>query len=913
MKTDLPVAGRKVYLRDYTVPNFRVLATELTVELLADCAEVGARLTFARHPEAPADAPLVLSGAGLELLALAWNGQALADGEWHWADEQWVFPGAGDEGVLETRVRIRPDANLALEGLYRSHGLYCTQCEAEGFRKITLYPDRPDVLAPFRVTVVGDKASCPVLLANGNCVARGDLEGGRHFATWEDPHPKPSYLFALVAGDLACLEDRFVTASGREVVLQIFTAPEDQDKCRHAMDSLKASMRWDEEKYGCEYDLDIYMIVAVSHFNMGAMENKGLNVFNTSCVLAHPATTTDAGFQRVESVVAHEYFHNWSGNRVTCRDWFQLCLKEGFTVFRDQQFSADQLSAAVQRLEDVAFLRTHQFAEDAGPLAHPVRPESFVEINNFYTLTVYEKGAEIARMLHTVLGAEGFRRGTDRYFADNDGRAATVEDFLDALGAANGRDLADWTPRWLRWFRQPGTPTVRAQVDWRADRRELVLTLSQSQPALAGHPQPEPLPVPVRVGLVGAEGELTARLAARPEGTQEGAPDGTVNEATGRDFLLLLSEREQQWTFSEVAVAAGDVPVLSLFRDFSAPVNIDYACDDADLARLVRHDGNGFNRWAAAQTLATREILARYAALATGAGEGGPAAAADPAPGVLADALAGIWPALADSDPALAVKLLELPSPGYLAEQVDVYDPPRLHAAREAVLATVLQPLLARLRVILARGDMLRPYHYAADDIAARALARTALDGLALLAPDEAAGIAAGWLAAAPHMTAEQSALTLLVHHRLAGADAALQRFHQRWRHEALVLDQWFATQASRPAADAVEAAQALLAHPDFDATVPNRVRAVLTQLGMNNPVAFHRADGSGYALLAAQIREIDARNPQLASRLSGVFGIWRKLDAARQTLVRGHLDALLAGTLSPDVRETLSRIRGEG
>lgn len=887
MKTDLPVSTETIYLKDYQVPNFNILHTELTVELLPDCALVSAQLEFERHPEAPADAPLVLLGADLELLEVRWNDESLTEADWHWVGEQWHFKRPTDRGVLTTKVRIYPDSNLALEGLYRSHGMYCTQCEAEGFRKITLYPDRPDVLAPFRTTVIASKAQCPVLLSNGNCVATGEYGDGRHWATWDDPHPKPSYLFALVAGKLSCLEDRFTTMSGREITLQIFTAPEDQDKCRHAMTSLQAAMRWDEQRYGREYDLDIYMIVAVSHFNMGAMENKGLNVFNTSCVLAHPATTTDLGFQRVESVVAHEYFHNWSGNRVTCRDWFQLCLKEGFTVFRDQQFSADQLSAAVQRLEDVAFLRTHQFAEDAGPLAHAVRPESFVEINNFYTLTVYEKGAEIARMLHTVLGEAGFRQGTDRYFADNDGRAATVEDFLAALGQGNELSLATWMPKWLRWYRQPGTPTVKVLSVWDQDKKTLLVTLKQSQPALTGQPAPEPLPIPVKMGFIGQQGPLTVRL------------DGHRRD----EFLLLLEEQEQRWLFADVE----EIPVLSLFRDFSAPVRIDYACADAELGRLVRGDSNGFNRWAATQTLATREILA----LAGMPQDGDAYAKPDGETSVLVDALVEIWPELAVSDPALATKMLELPSLAYLADQVEVYDPLALFNAREQLLRNILKPLEKTLQAILAHEVMLKPYHYSADAIAARGLERLALDGLARIAPEVAASIARQWIQAAPHMTAEQSALTVLVHHDLPGADAALEAFYRRWHKDALVLDQWFATQVSRPDVASVERAQALLGHADYDRSVPNRVRAVLSQLSNNNPVAFHRADGAGYALLAAEAIRIDAQNPQLASRMVGAFGVWQKLDAKRQERVRHILDDLLTQSLSSDTRETLQRVRG--
>ncbi len=871
---------RTIYLRDYTVPNFVVTSVELQVELLSGMAEVSARLQLVRHAQASANAPLMLHGVDLELLSVSWNDRVLSDDEWYWQDELWVFPGADAEGVLQTRVRINPAKNLALEGLYQSHGLYCTQCEAEGFRKITLYPDRPDVLASFTTTIIADKAECPVLLSNGNCVASGDYDDGRHWATWVDPHPKPSYLFALVAGDLACLDGEFVTRSGRQVALKIYTAIEDQDKCDHAMTSLQAAMRWDEEVYGCEYDLDIYMIVAVSHFNMGAMENKGLNIFNTSCVLAHPKTTTDAGFQRVESVVAHEYFHNWSGNRVTCRDWFQLCLKEGFTVLRDQQFSADQLSAAVQRLEDVAFLRAHQFAEDASPLAHAVRPESFVEINNFYTLTVYEKGAEIARMLHTVLGAAGFRRGSDRYFADNDGRAATVEDFLTAMAQANDRPVDAFLDQWLRWYQQPGTPKVSVQTEWDQQTQRLTLTLTQDQPNPLGI-EVRPLPIPVKLALLNRQGVMLVQL----DGEQ------------AQEFLLLLESRQQQWVFEQVA----EQPVLSVLRDFSAPVLLDYACSDEELAVVLAADDNGFNRWAAMQELASRCLLARYRQQPQ----------AEYCQQVLQQALQQAWPVLVKTDPALAAKLFELPALSYLAEALGQHDPVRLYELRETLLQQLLQPLEAELTAIVAQADMQQDYVYNAQSIAKRSLARMALDGLVRLQPAKTAETALAWVQQAPHMTAEQAGLSILVHHQLPGADIAVGAFYERWRHEALVLDQWFATQVQRPSADTLTQADALLAHPDFDWTVPNRVRAVVAQVAMNNPLAFHRQDGEGYRWLAQQVRRIDAHNPQLASRLAGAFGIWRKLDDARQQLVKAVLDDLLAATLSADSRETLTRLRG--
>lgn len=885
MKSEADVAAKTIYLKDYQAPHYALEHTELHVELLGDYTEVSAELRFKRALTAPKNAVLTLLGADLELLSVAWNGQLLSANDWQWQDEKWQFTGASDGGVLSTKVRIYPDQNLALEGLYRSHGLYCTQCEAEGFRKITLYPDRPDVLSTFRTTIVADKASCPVLLSNGNCVASGDADNGRHWATWEDPHPKPSYLFALVAGDLAVMSDSFTTVSGREVALEIYTAEVDQDKCDHAMRSLQAAMRWDEERYGCEYDLDRYMIVAVSHFNMGAMENKGLNVFNTSCVLAHPATTTDAGFQRVEAVVAHEYFHNWSGNRVTCRDWFQLCLKEGFTVFRDQQFSADQLSAVVQRLEDVAFLQTHQFAEDAGPLAHAVRPESFVEINNFYTLTIYEKGAEIARMLHTFLGADSFRRGSDHYFKTYDGQAAIVEDFLSSMAVANGLDSDAFVGQWLRWYRQPGTPVVSVNSVWQKDIQRLTLTLTQTQPAKNGL-TPEPLPIPVRLGFIGNEGELSTSL----------------NGVMANEHLLVLEQAEQSWQFDDVVHA----PVLSLFRDFSAPVRVKAEFSDIDLAQLIRLDSNSFNRWSASYALATREILVLAEQYRSG-----DLSAHQPQESALAAAIAEVWSALAASDPALAAKMLQLPSLAYLSDQVLCYDPEALQRARENVLLQVLAPLQSALGVVLAKQEMLKPYIYSAQDIAARSVEAVALDGLSRLQSGAAAAIAQHWLNEAPHMSAEQTALTALVHHQLPGADEALQAFYTRWKHEPLVLDQWFAIQASAPQVETRERVEALLAHSDFDATVPNRVRAVIGQFANNNPVAFHDAEGRGYGLLAKQLLAIDARNPQLASRLAGAFGIWQKLDESRQEHLLRELDALLAGDLSSDTRETLSRIRG--
>lgn len=858
-----------IYLRDYQPYPFEVPEVSLVVSLFDTHTDVTTTLTVVRKAQTASDAPLVLAGTGFELLQLSWNGVALDPAEVVRSDECWFVPAPGAQGVLRSTVRLAPDQNLALEGLYRSQGLFCTQCEPEGFRRITLHPDRPDVLSRYHVRIEADQAQCPVLLSNGNCVKQEVLPHGRHAAEWTDPYPKPSYLFALVAGDLACLEDTFVTAEGRSVRLALYTEPQDQDKCGHAMSALKAAMAWDEQQYGRCYDLDVYMIVAVSHFNMGAMENKGLNIFNTSCVLAHPDTTTDAGFQRVESVVAHEYFHNWSGNRVTCRDWFQLCLKEGFTVFRDQQFSGDQLSPAVQRLEDVAYLTAHQFAEDAGPLSHPVRPESFVEINNFYTLTVYEKGAEIARLLHTVLGAAAFRRGCDRYFADFDGQAVTVEDFLGSFQRALSLPES-WVSLWLRWYQQAGTPTVTVHSDWSAAQGRLTVTLSQALPDARALP----VPIPLRVALVGSTG-----LLPWPDGTQES--------------LWMLDERTQTW----VVEGLTEAPVLSLNRGFSAPIRLDQSLSDDDLARLMRVETEGFSRWMAQQRLAQRVLLAAESGIDGASRRAWLAALVDS------------FDALVVDDPALAARWLDLPPLSQLAEAQPGQDPLALYARREALQRAVAAALQDRWPKILAEGALAAPYTYTSAALSARALARVALSHAAWVLPELAQRVCDALLTSAPHMTAVQAALATWVHHQWPGADQKLTAFYTRWQHEPLVLDAWFALQASVPAAETLATADRLLAHPDYDATVPNRVRAVVATVAANVP-AFHQVDGSGYVWFGQQVAQLDARNPQLASRLANAFASLRGFDVGRQRQVASVLDGLLAGDLSADSRETLSRLR---
>ncbi len=873
---------RTIYLKDYRAPAFQILHTELTVDLHDGYALVTAVLDIERAEHAESNEALRLHGVDLELLELAIDGFKRLPADYVQLGEDLEIANVPDRFELQTRVRIYPEKNTALEGLYQSNGMYCTQCEAEGFRKITYYLDRPDVMAVFRTTIMADKARYPVLLANGNPVAQGDLAQGRHFVTWEDPFKKPSYLFAMVAGNLSVVEDRFTTMSGRTVALRIYVEAQDLDKCAHAMSSLKRSMQWDEQVYGREYDLDIFMIVAVSHFNMGAMENKGLNIFNTSCVLANPLSTTDAGFQRVESVVAHEYFHNWSGNRVTCRDWFQLSLKEGFTVFRDQQFSADQLSAPVQRIEDVGFLRAHQFAEDAGPLSHPVRPESFIEINNFYTATVYEKGSELVRMLHTLLGPQGFRAGTDLYFERHDGQAVTVEAFVQALADANQQDLGDF----MRWYRQPGTPTLKAVTHYHAERQEFVLELTQQLPVREGFAQPLPLVIPVRMALLGGNGEALPLVLAG----EEGAP---------LERLLVLRESSARFVFSGIA----ERPLPSLLRDFSAPVRLDCPYSDAELIFLMRHDGNGFNRWSASQELFTRIIL--------GLSEQYVAGQPLQLPVAPMQALASLLPELLAQDLALAAKLLQLPSMGFLLEQVGTIYPDALEAAVQALrlgLAQALEPLLSQQYQALQASAS--DYVYSAEAIAQRSFKNTCLDYLLCLDQPVYADWAEQQFRQARHMTDELGALQRMVHAGLPAAGGCMQRFYQRWQAEALVLDQWFSLQATSPLAGGLARVQALQEHADFSLRNPNRVRALLGQFANNNLAQFHRADGKGYEWLCTQIKALDVLNPQIASRLLGAFNAWRRLESGRQSLVEQALKGLhTAAGISPDVYETVDRL----
>ncbi|MBR9885143.1 MAG: aminopeptidase N [Oceanospirillales bacterium] len=860
-----------IYLKDYQVPAYLIEHTDLRFELAEEETLVRATLQVRRNPACTrTKAALELHGhESVELCRLSIDGEILSERDFSRDDELLCIPAVPSRFTLECVTRIHPQSNTALEGLYKSDGMFCTQCEAEGFRRITFYPDRPDVMSVFRTTVVAERARYPVLLSNGNPVELGDEDDGRHFVTWEDPFPKPAYLFALVAGDLAVLEDSYTTASGRSVKLQIFADSKDLDKLDHAMLSLKRAMQWDEQVYGREYDLDIYMIVAVDFFNMGAMENKGLNIFNTSCVLASPRTTTDAAFQRVEGVVAHEYFHNWSGNRVTCRDWFQLSLKEGFTVFRDSEFSADMNSRTVKRIEDVALLRTAQFAEDAGPMAHPVRPESFIEISNFYTLTVYEKGCEVVRMLHTLLGAELFRKGTDLYFERHDGQAVTTDDFVQAMADVSGRDLTQFK----RWYSQAGTPRVEVSDSWDESTGQYRLTFRQSCPATPGQDKKLPFHMPIAYGLISASGdELDAGV-------------------------LELTDSEQSFTFDGLA----ERPVPSLLRSFSAPVKLSYPYTDAQLMHLLRHDSDGFNRWDAGQRMTVglmQSLMVDYRASRELA-----------VPESLIDTWRGLL--LDESlDPAMVAHLLRLPSEAYLAELADEIDVEAIHEVREFMVTTLARAL---------QDEWSEAYRRCSDDQAytadAAACARRSLKNLSLgylLATGEEV-----WLAlaeeqfnTADNMTDQQAALALVVHSGFRHAGKRLlAEFQAQWQHEALVMNQWFSIQASDPWPGALERVQQLQEHPLFDARNPNKLRSVVAAFCAQNAVGFHSANGSGYAYLADWIIQLNKQNPQIASRLLTPLTRWRRYPEAAQGLMRGQLQRVLeSGDLSRDVYEVVSK-----
>jgi aminopeptidase N len=846
---------------EYRPPAFLVDSVELHFDLDPSATIVRARLALRRNPaHGDPAAALHLDGEALTLLALRLNGADLPPAAFGLdAHGGLLIPRLPESCMLESEVRIAPDANTELSGLYVSGGNFFTQCEAEGFRRITYFPDRPDVMARFTVTLVADRATCPVLLSNGNPSAAGDAGNGRHWATWVDPHPKPSYLFALVAGDLVAVRDHFTTRSGRPVDLAIWVRRGDEDRCDHAMLALKTSMKWDEDVFGLEYDLDVFNIAAVSDFNMGAMENKGLNVFNTKYVLAKPETATDGDYQGIETVVAHEYFHNWTGNRVTCRDWFQLSLKEGLTVFRDQQFTADQGSRAVKRLADVRRLRAAQFPEDDGPLAHPVRPDSYIAIDNFYTATVYQKGAEVVRMMHTLIGPEKFRRGMDLYFARHDNDAVTIEDFVRALADGSGTDLSGF----IDWYSQAGTPELAVSDTYDAAARRYTLTLRQTTAPTPGQPIKRPVPIPVAVGLLGPNGgELPTRLAGETTPT-----DGSR--------VLLLTGTEQSFVFEDVAAP----PVPSLPRGYSAPVKLSGVAMER-LRFLAAHDTDPFVRWDSLQSYATHLILDQVAAGAPGRLDAG-----------LADALAATL-AQAEADPAFAAEALVLPSEAYVADQMAVADPDAIHAVRQAMRRQIADTLGDALRATYRRLTDDGPYRPDGPAIGRRALRNACLSYLASL--DDGVPLAQAQFEAQQNMTDVLAALMALADTETAARTKALAAFHARWHGDDLVLDKWFTLQALSSRPGTVAEVQALARHPDFDLRNPNRVRSLVGAFATNQ-VRFHDASGQGYRFLADIIIALDPSNSQTAARLVNPLGAWRRQNPARQALMRGELERILA------------------
>lgn len=855
-------ADQTIYLKDYQKPSFLVESINLDIQVYDDHTIVDSTLVMKRQ----AAGALILLGRDLELKSIQLNGELLTADQYELDTEQLKITDAPDEVIIQTQVIIHPESNTQLEGLYKAGDLFVTQNEPEGFRKITFYPDRPDVLSVFTTRVEADK-KYPVLLANGNLLETGEAGEDRHFAIWQDPTKKPSYLFACVIGDLAVLRDRYTTSEGRDVALEIYAIEKDIPKCHIAMEALKHSMRWDEEHYGRPYDLDNYMIVAVSQFNMGAMENKGLNIFNTSCVLADEEFTTDAAIMRVQSVIAHEYFHNWTGNRITCRDWFQLCLKEGLTVFRDQSFSEDLQSAAVQRIDDVAVLKAHQFPEDAGPLSHPPRPDHFVEINNFYTATVYEKGAEINRMMATLLGKEKYRKGTDEYFLRHDGQAVTVEDWVAALSAGSGVDLSNF----LTWYNQPGTPKLEAKGEYDAAAKTYRLSLKQSLKAHPKYPNLKAVPIPVALALFNAKtGEQYTLHSA----------DLFVNDV--KDGVYLFDQDEATIEFTDVI----EQPVASLLRNFSAPVNLSFDYSNDDLAFLIQHETNGFNQWQATQTLLERILLEDHQA------------------DTYIQAIKNTLPDLVNKDPLLASRLFDVPSESYLGSRIDQdYEPELVREKREAVINRLARELGSfwKETYLALDPDLQKEFSLA---MGVRALKNIMLNMLARQGDESAFDLAYQQYQQTGNMTERLGALRVLVWNDAPQAQSVLDDFYNRFKDEALSLDQWFTIQSSNPNATA-ETIEYLTKHPDYDLGTPNRIRSVSGGLS-NSPVNTWSFGVKHFINLATYL---DEKNPILGSRLLQVLSRWYTLAEPQRSQVQQALKAMQPKVKSKNVSETLNSL----
>jgi len=871
-------APQTVYLKDYKPTAFVVERTNLTFDLYDDKAVVTANLTISRNSLSKEQTKtLVLDGSPkLNLQELLLNGQPVDSSKFLVGTDSLEVFNVPDEFELTTIVNIRPHLNTTMMGLYRSRTMYCTQCEAEGFRDITYYIDRPDMMSEFTTTVIANSTAYPILLSNGNPIERGELDNGRHFVTWHDPFKKPAYLFALVAGALSVVEDNFVTQSGRNVVLQIFVEQKDIDKCGHAMLSLKKSMRWDEERYGREYDLNIFMIVAVDDFNMGAMENKGLNIFNTSAVLVSPEVSTDTAFQRVESIVAHEYFHNWSGNRVTCRDWFQLSLKEGFTVYRDSQFSCDMNSPTVKRVEDVSFLRTHQFAEDGGPMSHPVQPESYMEINNFYTMTIYEKGSELVGMYHTLLGEEAFRKASDLYFERHDGQAATVENFVCAMEDASGRDLTQFR----LWYQQSGTPVLAVSTHYDEIRQSYQITFKQSCPDTPGQTNKKPFVIPIRLGVLDHDGMSIS-----------------LNDAGDTEILLEMTDETLTYTLENVK----SKPIPSILRGFSAPVKLNYGPSHEELAILMANDSDGFNRWDAGQRLTLDACMLAINDIAN-----------DSEPSFPKSLIEAITKLLSDDslDPAMVSLMLTIPSEALLYEQTDKIQPMTIHLARNFVRSEIAIALANKFQETYHKLNSNEAYTPSAKQIGRRSLKNTALSYLMLL-DEPRIDLAWSQFQSSDNMTDKSTALVAMVNCPLAldFATRALASFEDQYRDETLAMNLWLQIQATNTQPGALNRIKALMEHPSFSMTNPNKVRSLIGSFCSANLVNFHNESGLGYSFLREQILQLNQANPQVAARLVAPLTQWKKLAQPHRKLMRGELQ-IIADTpnLVKDVYEIATK-----
>ena len=868
------VTPRTIFLKDYQPPMYLVEKVKLHFQLHETQTIVTSKLWVSLNSEnKQKEKELVLDGQNLELLSVKIDGKELSETKYLCNDDALVISEIPDTCEVEIQTRINPEGNKALEGLYLSSGMFCTQCEAQGFRRITYFPDRPDVMSRYEVTLVGNKEKYPVLLSNGNLIDKGEGEKGMHWATWQDPSLKPSYLFAVVAGDLFVKEDTYTTISGREVLLQVFVEHENSHKCDHALMSLKQAMKWDEDTYGREYDLDIYMIVAVNDFNMGAMENKGLNVFNASCVLASPATATDADYYNIQSIIAHEYFHNWSGNRVTCRDWFQLSLKEGFTVFRDQEFSADLNSRAVKRIDDVNVLRKHQFSQDAGPMGHPIRPDHYIEISNFYTVTVYNKGAEVVRMIRNLVGEKGFRKGTDLYFERHDGQAVTTEDFVKAIEDANAIDLSQFQS----WYSQAGTPELDVSGNYSEKEKSFTLTIKQNKN----------FHIPLMLGLINENG---TDISLQLKGEEPSASS---------EMMLQIKKEVEEFTFINVEAK----PVVSLNREFTSPVKIKQSQTDTELAFLFSHDSDEFNRWNAGQDLAINTLLNMVEMIQE-----------NKSLSLSKDVIQAYKNTLTNTklDKALIAQAMMLPSEGYLADQLDVVDVDSIHKARNFMREQLAKALKDDFKHILELGQSDVAYIFSADEMARRDLNQVCLSYLMILQEQDTIDFCLHQLSSSTNMTDTLSALSNLSHYETEVRQKALDSFYEKWQDDAQVVEKWLAIQAASDLPDVLNKVKALMKHEAFTITNPNKVRSLIGRFCAGNIAHFHNKDGSGYEFLADQVLALDSMNPQVAARLIQSMSRWRRYDSSRQDLMKKQLERILNQKgLSKDVYEIVSRSLG--